>query len=279
MTVAVTRNGDIELAYETVGPVGERPLLLIQGAGAPMLGWPDGFCLALAERGFHVARFDNRDAGRSSRASAPYSLADMAADGTAVLDALAWPAAHLVGVSLGGMVAQVMAARQPARVLSLTSMSSAPDHRVRWDRAKIRTLVRYLAVSRRKPRDADAAGDQLLEVFRIVGSPGHPPDEEWVRDVARRAFPDRTDFAAARRQAAAVRSTGDRRTELARITAPTLVLTGEDDPVQPVRAGRATAEAIPGARFVAIPGMGHDLPRALWPTLADHIDAVAGARR
>ncbi|OLF11852.1 alpha/beta fold hydrolase [Actinophytocola xanthii] len=150
---------------------------------------------------------------------------------------------------------------------------------MRWDRAKLRTLLRYFAVAARRPRDAQAAGEQLLAVFRIVGSRVHPPEEDWVRDVAHRAFPDRTDFAAARRQAAAVRSAGDRRAELSRITAPTLVLTGEDDPVQPVRAGRATAEAIPGARFVTVPGMGHDLPRALWPTLVGHIDAVAGSGR
>jgi pimeloyl-ACP methyl ester carboxylesterase len=273
---AFTRNDDIEIAYETFGSSG-RPLLLIQGAGAPMLAWPEDFCTELVQRGFHVARFDNRDAGRSSRAGQPYTLADMAGDGLAVLDAQGWSGAHIVGVSLGGMIGQVMAVHHPERVLSLTSMSSAPDHFMRWDRSKISTLLRYVAMNWKKPAGPQEAGERLVKLFRLIGSPGYRHDDEWIRQVGSRAYEHRTDFAAARRQAAAARASGNRRAELSRVQAPTVVVSGEADPVQPPRAGKATADAIPGARFVSYPGMGHDLPRELWPAVTDEIDAIATA--
>ncbi|MGC7093289.1 alpha/beta fold hydrolase [Amycolatopsis lurida] len=273
MSVRFTRNGDLEIAYETFGSAPDRPQLLIQGAGAPMLGWPDEFCEALAERGFHVARCDNRDAGRSSRATRPYTVADMATDGLAVLDALGWPAAHVVGISLGGMIGQVMAARHGDRVLSLTSMCSAPDASVR--RTKPGFLLRYFALNWRKPAGPEAAGERLVKLHRLLGSTGHRQDEDWLRRIGREGHEHRTDAAAGRRQAAAARASGDRRAELATITAPTLVLSGEADPVQPPRAGRATADAIPGARFVSYPGMGHDLPPALWPAIIDDVDKIA----
>lgn len=276
MTVQFTRNGDIEIAYETFGSAPGRPLLLVHGAGAPMLGWPEEFCAALVERGFHVARCDNRDAGRSSRATRPYTVADMAADGLSVLDALDWPAAHIVGVSLGGMIGQVMAARHQDRVLSLTSMCSAPDASMR--RTKVSTMLRFAALNWRKPSGPEAAGERLVKLLRLVGSTGHPQDEDWVRRVGSEGHAHRTDFAAARRQAAAARASGDRRAELSTITAPTLVLSGDADPLQPPRAGKATADAIPEARFVSYPGMGHDLPPALWPTIIDDIDAIATTR-
>ena len=273
MTVHFAHNGDIDIAYETFGSAPARPLLLVHGAGAPMLGWPVEFCAALVERGFHVARCDNRDAGRSSRATRPYAVADMAGDAVAVLDALDWPAAHVVGVSLGGMIGQVMAARHPDRVLSLTSMCSAPDASFR--RSKVSTLVRFAMLNRRKPTGPQDAGERLVKLLRLVGSTGYPQDEEWARRIGAESYEHRTDFAAAKRQAAAARASGDRRAELATITAPTLVLSGEADPVQPPRAGKATADAIPGARFVTYPGMGHDLPPALWPAIIRDIDAVA----
>jgi pimeloyl-ACP methyl ester carboxylesterase len=275
VSVAFTRNGDIEIAYETFGSPEGRPLLLIQGGLAPMVGWPEDLCAALVDRGFHVARFDNRDAGRSSRATMRYTLTEMATDGVAVIDALGWSGAHLVGVSMGGMVAQVMAARHADRVLSLTSLSSAPDHFMRWDRRKVSAIIRFAMAHRKKPDGPHAAGEQMIRVFRIVGSPGYPHDEDWIRDLGRQVHEHRTDFAAFRRQAAAVLASGDRRAELSRIQAPTLVITGEADPLQPIRAGQATADAIPGARFVTYPGMGHDLPRDLWPAIVDEIHAIA----
>jgi pimeloyl-ACP methyl ester carboxylesterase len=274
VSIAFTRNGDIEIAYETFGSPEGRPLLLIQGGMAPMSGWPDDFCAALVERGFHVARFDNRDAGQSSRATTRYTLAEMARDGTAVIDALGWAGAHLVGVSLGGMVAQVMATRHADRVLSLTSLSSAPDHFQRWDLRKIGAVARFAAVHWKKPTGPDASGEQLVRVFRIAGSTGYLHDEAWIREVGRRSYEHRPDFAAFRRQAAAVYASGDRRAELSRLHVPALVITGEADPLQTVRAGQATADAIPGARFVTYPGMGHDLPRELWPAIIDEIHAI-----
>ncbi|OLF18188.1 alpha/beta fold hydrolase [Actinophytocola xanthii] len=278
MSVATTSNGDIEIAYQTVGPAGGRPLLLITGFTAPMAAWPDGFCAALVDRGFHVARFDNRDAGRSSRATRRYTLAEMAGDALAVLDALGWPAAHVVGQSMGGMVGQVLAARHGERVLSLTSMSSAPDHRVRVDPRRLGLVLRYLVLSARTPAGPAAAGEQLVRLMRLIGSPGYPPDEAWLRRLGAESFAHRTDLAASRRQVAAVRAAGDRRAELAGVRVPTLVLHGEADPAQPPRAGRATAAAIPGARFVGYPGMGHDVPRELWPAISAEIEAVAASR-
>jgi pimeloyl-ACP methyl ester carboxylesterase len=191
---------------------------------------------------------------------------------------LGWPGAHVVGASLGGMTAQVMAARHADRVLSLTSMSSAPDDRLRLDRRKISAMARFAALYRKKPAGPDAAGEQLVRTFRIIGSPGYPHDEDWQREVGRAAYAGRMDLAGFRRQAAAVFASGDRRAELSRVTAPTLVITGEADALQPVRAGRATADAIPGARFVTYPGMGHDLPRDLWPAFIDEINAIAETR-
>jgi pimeloyl-ACP methyl ester carboxylesterase len=275
--VSTTRNGDIDIVYRTTGQ-GERPLLLIQGGSAPMEAWPDGFCTELARRGFRLALFDNRDSGRSSRATRAYTLADMAADACAVLDALAWPAAHLVGVSLGGMIAQVMAVHQQPRVLSLTSLSSAPNPSMWWNRRTPRLVLGMLALGLRGGTGPQAEAERLVGVMRIIGSTGYPHDEDWLREMAGRTYEHRTDAAAARRQSAASRATGDRRADLSRIRVPSLVLTGQADPVQPVRAGRATAMAIPGARFVSYPGMGHDLPRELWATIADEIDAIAAER-
>ncbi|WP_280455357.1 alpha/beta fold hydrolase [Nocardia brasiliensis] len=274
MNVSTTRNGDIEIAYRTSGH-GERPLLLIQGGSAPIEAWPDGFCAELARRGFHLALFDNRDSGRSARARSPYTLADMAADACSVLDALDWPAAHVVGVSLGGMIAQVMAVHQQSRVLSLTSLSSAPNPSLWWNRHTPKVVAGMVAVGLRGGTGPQAEAERLVAMMRIIGSTGYPHDEDWLREMAVRTYEYRTDPAAARRQRAASRASGDRRAELSRIQVPSLVLTGEADPVQPVRAGRATAAAIPGARFISYPGMGHDLPRELWTTIADEIDAVA----
>lgn len=275
MDVSTTRNGDVDIAYRTIGQ-GERPALLIQGGSAPMEAWPDGFCAELARRGFRLALFDNRDSGRSSRATSAYTLADMAADACAVLDALAWPAAHLVGVSLGGMIAQVMAVHQQSRVLSLTSMSSAPSPSLWWNRRTPRLVLGMVALGLRiRGTGPQAEGERLIGMMRIIGSPDYPHDEDWLREMASRTYAHRTDAAAARRQREASRAAGDRRAELSRIRVPSVVLTGQADPVQPVRAGRATAAAIPGARFVRYPGMGHDLPRELWVTIADEIEAIA----
>jgi pimeloyl-ACP methyl ester carboxylesterase len=279
MTVATCTNGDVELAYQSFGPADGSPLLLIMGVGAPMSLWHDDLCAALVDRGFRVARFDNRDAGRSSRVGEPYTLADMALDAVAVLDALRWPAAHLVGASLGGMIGQVMAVHHGTRVHSLTCVSSAPCHSWRVSRPRIGTLLRLAALGRKAGTGRDAAGEDLVNLFRIVGSPSHPLEEDWLREIGRQSHDHGHDPAGGQRQLRAIRAAGDRRAELSAVRVPTLVIHGEADPMQSVRAAKATAGAIPGARLVTYPGMGHDLPRKLWPAITNEIHTTATAAR
>jgi pimeloyl-ACP methyl ester carboxylesterase len=296
MTIARAWRDDIEIAYETFGSPPGDPLLLIMGVGAQMLYWHDEFCLALAERRFQVARFDNRDAGLSTHLSsagvpsqlkmlrrpaeaAVYRLEDMADDAVAVLDALGWAAAHVVGRSLGGMIAQTTAVRHPSRVLSLTSISSTPSARI--GRATLGMAVRLLlanpAVLRGHiPASPEEAAEQLVRGHRVVGSPGYALDEVWLREVGRRMYErGGIDAAGRQRQNAAILAGGDRRTALAGVRVPTLVVHGEADPlIRPV-GGEATAAAIPGATLVTFPGMGHDLPREVWPAIIDAIRALA----
>jgi len=294
MTVTTTRNGPIEIAYETCGPSDGRPLLLVMGTGGQMLSWPDPFCRELVAHGFQVTRFDNRDAGLSTRltdAGAPgqlsmllrpataarYTLADMADDAVAVVDAMKWDTAHLVGISQGGMIAQAVATNHPGRVRSLTSISSTPTPRI--GKPKGRTLARIIrAANPKKVRTSDDLGAYLITLAGVVGSPGYPVDEAELRELARRCY-DRggLDLASIQRQTAALVAAGDRRPTLANVRVPTLVIHGEADPLIRPEGGHATAEAIPGARLITYPGMGHDLPRALWPTIIGEIAALAGA--
>lgn len=288
------RNGDVVLAYETSGPSGGEPLLLISGTGAQMLIWPGGFCTALVDRGFRIARFDNRDTGLSTHltgasapgwlatmlrpSAAPYRLADMADDALAVMDALGWPDAHVVGASLGGMIAQALAIRHPGRVRTLTSIMSTPSSRIATmpTLAAIRALARAAGTPVTSP---EQAGDRAVALKQIIGSPGYPLDEDMVSDIAARSFQrhpgDERDH---QRQRAAVIASGDRRRALAGLRIPALVIHGDQDPVIRPRGGRATARAIPGARLVTYPGMGHDLPAALWPAIADEIRRAANGR-
>lgn len=276
MKVMTCTNGNITLAYDTFGGTDGRPLLLIAPMGAASrLMYSADFCAALVDAGFHVARFDNRDAGSSTHLdkSAPkYDLGDMAADAVAVLDALGWPAAHIVGASLGGMIGQVMAVRQPTRVRTLTSIASAPCQTFRVSRPKLGTVFKVLGLNRRVPTDPDEYGEYLIALSRIIGSPTFPPEQELLRQIAHQVTPD---SAADMRQLAAVGASGDRRAELARVVAPTLVLHGEADPLQSLRAARETVRAIPGARLVTYPDMGHDLPRPLWPAIIGEITKLA----
>jgi pimeloyl-ACP methyl ester carboxylesterase len=296
--VEAARNTDIVLAYETFGPPGGVPLLLISGTGAQMLIWPEGFCTALVDGGFRVARFDNRDTGLSTHltgapapgwltamlrpSAAPYRLADMADDALAVMDALGWPDAHVVGASLGGMIAQALAIRHPGRVRTLTSIMSTPSARIATmpTLAAIRALARAAGTPVTSP---DQAADRAVALKRIIGSPGYPLDEDMVRDIAARSFqrhPDaEQDERDDQRQRAAVIASGDRRRALAGLRIPALVIHGEQDPVIRPRGGRATARAIPGARLVTYPGMGHDLPAALWPSIVGEITAHTSGDR
>jgi pimeloyl-ACP methyl ester carboxylesterase len=257
-----------------------------------MLIWPDEFCATLAQRGFFVARFDNRDTGLSTHlsdaptpswlkamlrpSSAPYRLSDMAGDALAVMDALGWPAAHVVGASLGGMVAQTLAIEHPDRVLTLTSIMSTPSARIAT-RPTIATIRAMIRIAGEPVSSAEDAARQAVAFKRAVGGSGYPIDEELVAGIALRSHersPDNESDDA--RQRAAVIASGDRRGDLARLSVPALVIHGEDDPLMRPKGGRATARAIPGAKLITYAGMGHDLAPALWPAIVGEICSLAG---
>jgi pimeloyl-ACP methyl ester carboxylesterase len=285
MTTSTARHGEVRIAYELEGSPEGEPLLLIMGLGLSMDFWPEGFRRLLVARGFRVARFDNRDVGRSThltglgapstvalltRRAGPYRLVDMADDARAVLDAVGWDSAHVVGVSLGGMIAQTLAGRHPARVRSLTSISSTPSPRIG------RPLPHVLPVLLGGPvRDRAAAAERMVRVFRVVGSPRYPHDEAAIREAAARSFDQAHDPDGIRRQLAAIVSAVDRRPMLRRLRLPALVVHGDADPLVRPSGGRATARALAGAKLVVYPGMGHDLPAALQPDIADEIASLA----
>jgi pimeloyl-ACP methyl ester carboxylesterase len=274
----VHTNG-IEIAYQTLGDPSDPPLLLIMGLGMQLIHWDLNLCEELAERGYHVIRFDNRDAGLSTKIDAPvppivramagfhidapYLLKDMADDSFGLLDELGIERAHLMGVSMGGMVGQTMAIAQPERVLSLASIMSTTGER----RAGMPKLRVWSLLMRRAPAERAAFQDYFVRMFRIIGSPGFPQDEPRVRELAGATFDRSHNPAGTARQLAAVLASGDRTPALRELHVPTTVIHGTDDPLVPFRGGVATARAIPGAEFVAIPGMGHDLPREIWPKL------------
>ena len=277
----------IEIVYETFGDPSDPPLLLVMGLGMQLIHWDDELCELLASRGFRVIRFDNRDAGLSTqidarvpnmaramaglKVEAPYLLDDMAADTIGLLDHLGIDAAHFVGASMGGMIAQSVAIGYPERVLSLTSIMSTTGER-RVGRPKLRV---WGVLARRAPRDKDAYVEYFVRIFKLIGSKGFPSDEGRIRELAAASYERAHRPAGTARQLAAIMASGDRTEKLRRVQVPTTVFHGRADPLVPFRAGRATAEAIPGARLVAIPGMGHDLPREVWPRLVDEIAETA----
>jgi pimeloyl-ACP methyl ester carboxylesterase len=271
------RHGDVELEYETFGDPANDAVLLINGLGSQMTRWPEAFCELIAERGLSVTRFDNRDVGLSTWCEgASYSVDDMAGDAAAVLDAIGKRQAHIVGISMGGMIAQVFASNHPERTLSLTSIMSNtgnPDLPPPSSAAMDALMARP-----QDPSDPDFVKDTVARA-KVIGSPDYPwpPGAlaERARAEAARAF----NPPGVARQMAAVRASGDRRPRLAAITAPTVVLHGEADPLVPVAGGRDTAAGIPGAELVTVPGMGHDLPPALYDIFVDTIwRAVERAR-
>jgi pimeloyl-ACP methyl ester carboxylesterase len=279
------RVGELELVYETIGDPGGEPLLLVMGLGMQLIHWDRELCELFAERGFHVIRFDNRDAGLSTKVNAPvpnvlrlmaglparvpYRLDDMAEDTFGLLDQLGIERAHVVGTSMGGMIAQTMAIRRPERVLSLASMlSTTGDRRVGTPKLRV-----WSVLTRRAPAAGrDAYVEYFLRVFRMIGSPAYPPDEARTRELAAATYDRCHDPAGTARQLGAILASGSRTAALRKLAVPTVVIHGEADPLVPLRAGIATARAIPGAELVRIPGMGHDLPRQLWPT---YVDAIA----
>jgi pimeloyl-ACP methyl ester carboxylesterase len=286
MSEQVAPVNGIEIAYETFGDRSDPALMLVMGLATQMLAWDEEFCGMLVERGFHVIRFDNRDVGRSThmrggpkpkvvRAMAGwakdphYTLEHMADDAFGLLDHLEIDAAHVVGASMGGMIAQTMAIKRPERVRSLASIMSTTGNR----RAGLPRLKALGVLLRRAPRDREAFVDYVARTFKIIGSPGFDRDEEWIRNLAERSYDRGVDRGGPARQIVAIQASGDRTKALARLRMPTVVIHGKDDPLIPLRAGRATARAIPDVRLIEIDGMGHDMPRELWPRIAE---AIAG---
>jgi pimeloyl-ACP methyl ester carboxylesterase len=270
---------DVELCYETFGDPGDPAMLLVMGLATQMVGWHHEFCEQLAERGFHVIRFDNRDIGRSKSQSYPvptlkqlilrdkraagYTLEHMADDGFGLLDHLGIDRAHVAGVSMGGMIAQTMAARRPERVLSLASMLSNTG--ALWSGQPSPRL--YPVLLKNPPKDRAGYIDHAAWVFAKIGTPDFPRDD--LREMAALSYDRGLNPAGSSRQLAAIIASGDRTPLLRTITAPTVVIHGTKDKLVPPSGGRATAKAIPGARLVLVDGMGHDLPRGAWPRMLD----------
>lgn len=283
------RNGKVEIAWdELLGSEGD-PLLLVMGLGTSRFWWPAGLCRAFADRGFHVVRYDQRDAGQSTRmpASGPgnpfaalfgkkgeaYSAEDMTDDAVAVLDALGWPSAHVFGHSLGGAVAQRIALRHPGRVRTVVSSAALPSDvsGLRVARyLRLGLLVRLARTTFPEGREGDIAAS--LAVARGVASPAYPFDEALARDwIEREVDSGPRDREAQSRQIGA-QWQGPRLRELAR---PTLVMHGDADPILRTSGGRDTAARVEGARMITWPGVGHDLPEPLWPQVAHAVRALA----
>ena len=273
----------VTLCYETFGQRSDPTAVLIMGLGTQMVAWPDSFCEQLASRGLHVLRFDNRDIGRSthlpgappttaqllrrSKHAAHYTLADMADDTGALLRELELAPAHVIGASMGGMIAQTLAARHPLLARSLVSIMSSTG-RLWIGQPKPRLYPLLLTAP---PQGRDAFIAYMERMFTAIGSPGLPRDVDDLLELAGRSYDRDHDRGGPGRQLAAIIASGDRTSELRRIEAPTLVIHGSADPLVSPSGGRATARAIRGARLMVIDGMGHDLPRAVWPTLIDAI--------
>ena len=276
------RVGDIELAYDVFGDRG-RPLVLIMGIGAQRIFWPEELCHRFVDAGFHVARFDHRDIGQSTHLrdlptpranrvlvqrmlgrvpAVPYLLSDMASDVIGLCDAIGFASMHVVGASLGGMVAQHLAIEHPARVRSMTSIMSTPGGRRYMPQPR---ALRALFMPR--PANATEAGERIAETFRILGSTMFPSDEERLRAVGALAFERGLNPRGFLRHFAAVLGTPDRRPKLRDTRVPTLVIHGSADPMFPLRAGRDLARMMPDATWLPIAGMGHHLPEPLWTTI------------
>jgi pimeloyl-ACP methyl ester carboxylesterase len=279
----------VELCYQTFGSPDGDPLLLVMGLGGPMNWWDPELCTMLAEAGFHVVRFDNRDTGRSSRmpgrvsrlqlvqsflgrgGRAPYTLSDMAGDAFGLMDHLGWDSAHVVGVSMGGMIVQTMAIERPSRVRSLTSIMSTPGKRtVGWQHP---SLLPMLLATRGVGREAYVASS--AKMWQLIGSPGFPADEVKGRDRAGETFDRGVSASGVMRQMLAVLNQPNRSRALGSLRMPTAVVHGSADKMVHVSGGRATARAIPGAELLIIDGMGHDMPGELFETYTEIIRRTA----
>jgi pimeloyl-ACP methyl ester carboxylesterase len=283
----------IRIAYETFGDADAPPVLLVMGLGLQMIAWDDDFCRLLARRGFRVIRFDNRDVGHSTwlrgqRAPTPreimiarwrgrpveppYRLEDMARDAVGLLDALGIESAHVVGASLGGMIAQLMAIHHPERVRSLTCIMSRASGGRQAGFPRLRALALLFG---RAPDDREAYLRRAQGVWRVLCGPRYPPDPARVRARAALAWDRGMNPAGYRRQLAAEMTSGSRVEGLRRLRVPTLVIHGSLDPLLPPQGGRQIAAAVPGAELLMLDGMGHALPEPLWPRIVNAIARLA----
>lgn len=290
----VARANGIEIAYETHGSRGDRPLLLLRGLGTQLIQWSPALCRGLAEAGHFLVVFDNRDVGLSThireatpptpgdvvaalgagrQPDLPYTLDDMTDDTVGLMDALDLPVAHIAGISMGGMIVQATASRHPSRVKSLTSIMSSTGNRAlpQADPEAMKVLMEPAE------RERSAWIEQSLRTQRVIGSPAYPTPDDEFRELAGRVFDRAFDPEGVARQMAAVLGAGDRRESLRKISTPTLVIHGADDPLIPLGGGEDTARCIPGARLEVIPGMGHDVPAALHERLLDLLAAHTAA--
>jgi pimeloyl-ACP methyl ester carboxylesterase len=278
----------IEIAYQEMGDPDGEPLLLVMGLATQMLAWPEELCSMLAERGFRVIRFDNRDIGHSTRlddarvpgrldlflgrrGGAAYLLSDMAADTAGLMDHLEIESAHVVGISMGGMIGQTLAIERPERIRSLVSMHSTTGNRL----VGTPTLKVFALMLAEAPRDRDAFIQRIARTYELIGSPAYPTDEERLRRVAGDSWDRGHNPRGVLRQLHAISASGDRTAALRKLDLPVTVIHGTRDTLIRQSGGRATARAIPGARLRIVEGMGHDLPRELWPLFADEFADTA----
>ena len=280
----------ITIEYESFGRAGDPTVLLIMGLGGQMTMWPVAFCKGLAERGFRVIRFDNRDIGKSTHLTnlgtpnvpeammklmsgqpfaAPYHLEDMAQDAAALLDALGIENAHIVGASMGGMIAQIVAAKHPKHTRSLVSIMSTTGNRS-LPQAKPEAMAALMT-----PPASDSREDRIaagMKVWRVIGSPGYPATDDELREAVTREI-DRVPYdpAGFARQFVAIVAATPRNDILKSVTCPALVIHGAADPLVPVEGGKDTAASIPGAQLTIVPGMAHDFTEALVPIYLEHV--------
>lgn len=272
------QNGEVGIEYEAFGPEAGEAILLINGLGSQMTRWPEAFIDRLVGLGLSPIRFDNRDAGLSDSTEGrpAYALADMAGDAAAVLDALGRRAAHVVGLSMGGMIAQEFACAYPDRTLSLTSIMSSTG---RADLPPPTPPAMETLTTRGPSPDDPGYIDDCVRRAQVIGSPAYPWPEGALADRARAELARAYNPAGVARQMEAIRASGDRRARNAGIRAPTVVLHGADDPLVPVAAGKDTAASIPGAELRIVPGMGHDMPPALYDVFVAAISAAVDRGR
>lgn len=284
-----TEANGIVICYETMGDPGDPTLLLVMGLGCQLVEWDDALCQELVEQGFHVVRYDNRDVGLSTKmddapvpdllalaggdaSSATYTVEDMAEDAAGLLEALEIERAHVVGVSMGGMIAQALTVRHPEKVASLCSiMSTTGASDVGQPSAEaVTALLQPPGETRQEVIEASVV------LNRAIGSTGFPFEEAAVRDRAARAYDRDHSSAGVTRQAAAILASPDRTERLHSVRVPTVVIHGEADPLVHPSGGEATARAVPGARLITVPGMGHDLPVETWPLFLEAVLTNAG---